>query len=350
MALNDLLGLGKVLPINKLIDVISGSVGRISKSYFYKKDANAKAYEIKKLAEARAEEMKIMSEAIKDNFQITGGIEYKDEKIAISSPKELPSKTEQFENSSQSLEKRAQERINFKQNKKQLNIESVTSFAAEELKNEQPVTDEPLDEDWTTRFFNIVEDISHEEMQSLWGRILAGEIIQPKSYSLRTLELLKNLSKEEAEIFTKFASLKIVSGADNFIYNPDNGEFLQNEFGIKLNERLLLTELGLIVSEKDIQFTFKPTQNEKRNDLICYGTKGIAFYRNENTPGQNIPVIVFTKSGTELSKLICQAAKLNYIEKICSSLKHPNVKIEYGDIITDSNEQIILLNKVEYNK
>src|SRR5690606_25427708 len=119
-------------------------------------------------------------------------------------------------------------------------------FAADDLRNEQSVTDEPLDEDWKTRFFNIAEDISNEEMQSLWGKILAGEIKQPKSYSLRTLELLKNLSKEEAEVFTKFAQLRITTANNNVIYNEDHGEFLKSEFGITFLDRLLLTELGLI--------------------------------------------------------------------------------------------------------
>lgn len=249
MALQDILGIGKVLPIDKLMDILSNSVGRISKSYFDKKDSDNKAYEIKKIAEARAEEMKIMSEAIKENYLLTGGIKYSDEKLSIESSKELPStKVENngIDNiSNQSLEERQQSRIDYQQSKKQLNLETVTAFAAEELKNEQPVTDEPLDEDWTTRFFNIAEDISNEEMQALWGRILAGEIKKPKSYSLRTLELLKNLSKEEAECFMKFCEAKVTSANTSFIYIDDNGKLLENEFGITFNDRLLMTELGL---------------------------------------------------------------------------------------------------------
>jgi hypothetical protein len=50
MALQDILGIGKILPIDKLIDVVSSSVGRISKPYFDKKDSDSKAYEIKKIA------------------------------------------------------------------------------------------------------------------------------------------------------------------------------------------------------------------------------------------------------------------------------------------------------------
>lgn len=350
MALQDILGIGKILPIDKLIDILSNSVGRISKSYFDRKDSDTKAYEIKKLAEARAEEIKIMSKAIKDNYLLTGGIEYSEEKISISSPKETPvSENETLEISTQNLEQRTQNRIDFQQNKKQLNLETISAYAAEELKNEEPVTDEPLDEDWTTRFFNIAEDISNEEMQALWGRILAGEIKKPKSYSLRTLELLKNLSKEEAECFMKFCEAKVNSSGTYFIYNEDDGKLLQDEFGITFNDRLLMSELGLISSENNLEFSFRPTLENKVTIIMNYGNKGIVLYRNENVPKQPIKVLLFTKTGIELSKLVEQTPNENYIDKICSSFNHENVKIEYGDLNKDENGRLMLLNKKEYS-
>ena len=344
MALNDFLGVGKILPIDKLVDVVSSSVGRVSKSYFGRKDADTKAYEIKKLAEARAEEMRIMSKAVQDNYSITGGIDYIDEKIAITSPKELPTTNENF---IEELNERKNQRIDYQQNKKQLNIETVTSYAAEELKNEQPINDEPLDEDWTTRFFNIAEDISNEEMQALWGRILAGEIKEPKSYSFRTLEFLKNLSKSEADIFTKFAEIRINSGDKNFIYNPKN-DFLEKEFGIYFTDKLLMVELGLIVSKDSLEFSLNPSGNNKVVNALQYGEKAIVLYKEANVPKQGLEVLVFTKIGLELSKLITQSFNLKYTELICSKLKHPNVRIEYGDFINLPNNRFRLLNNVKF--
>jgi uncharacterized repeat protein (TIGR03899 family) len=352
MALQDILGIGKVLPIDKLIDIMSTSVGRLSKSYFNKRDSDSKAYEIKKLAEARAEEMKIMSKAIKENYLLTGGIGYSDEKISIESPKELPANAnnEIIEMPSENLDERTQNRLDYQQNKKQLNLESVTAFAADELKNEPPVDDEPLNEDWTTRFFNIAEDISNEEMQALWGRILAGEIKAPKSYSLRTLELLKNLSKDEAECFMKFCQAKVNSGNLYFIHNNDNGKVIETEFGITFNDRLLMTELGLISSENNLEFSFKPTLKTKNTIVINYGKKGVVLYRGEDVPKQAISVLLFTKTGIELARLIEQKSNQNYLEEICSSFNHANVKIEYGDLIKQDNGQLMLLNKVEFVK
>lgn len=245
---------------------------------------------------------------------------------------------------------RVQQRLVCKETKRQQNIDYINYIAAEQLSHEQNISEEPVEEDWIHRFFNIAEDISDEKMRCLWGLILAGEIKQPKSYSLRTLEFLKNISKAEAEIFIKFAQLKITSGENNFVYNQDNGKFLKDEFGITLRDRLLLTELGLIVSENNREISFRQMNNTKENFLLTYGNKGILLYRNENTPKQPIGVLLFTTMGLELSKLITQTYSVKYIEKICSSFKHENVKIEYGDLFILPNGNIILNNKVEFDK
>lgn len=96
MKTDDILGIGKILPIHKLIDIVSSVTGRVTKHYFDRKDIDTKAYEIKKLAEARAEEVKIIADAIKDNFTKTGDIKYKEDKFMISSPKELTIENKQI--------------------------------------------------------------------------------------------------------------------------------------------------------------------------------------------------------------------------------------------------------------
>jgi len=353
MALNDFLGIGKVLPIDKLIDAMSNSVGRLSKSYFNKKDADTKAYEIKKIAEARAEEMRIMSMAVKENFQLTGGIGYQDEKISIQSPKEvikIQEKTELPSIETSDIKERSDNRLNFQATKKQLNIESITAFAADELKDEEPIDNEPLDQDWTTRFFNIAEDISSEEMQALWARILAGEIKKPKSYSLRTLDLLKNLSKDEAEAFMKFGQAKVSTDNKKFIYNPKRGELLKQEFNITFADILLMKELGLIVSEKNIEISLIPTEKNKKTVFFICGSKCIVFNRNEETPEQGIEVLAFTKTGIEISELIIQEPNITYLESICSNFKHANVEIEFGDIMENANGEQEIVNRIKYEK
>lgn len=340
MKLNDILGLGKVLPIDKLIDIVSNSVGKISKPYFDRKDVDTKAYAIKKLAEAKADEMKIMASAIKENFELTGGgIEYKDDKIVISSPKELPTKSNEPILIEPPIEERVQERISFQETKKQLNIENVTAYAAEELKNEEAVTDEPVDEDWTTRFFRIAEEVSNEEMQALWGKILAGEIKQPKTYSLRTLELIRNLSKKEADTFMKVANFAIKSGNSNYIFKGKNEKHLSDKYNIHYGDIALLTEIGLIQPGTFVNYQIIKNSNDSQT-VFTSGSIVIIAKVKANTPTIQMPVDVFSNSGNELLKLVKSNAPFDYLTYFANSIKSELVDVKYAQILAWEEKSI----------
>lgn len=89
------------------------------------------------------------------------------------------------------------------ENRKMNNFLSIGEKAGSFLSPDEPVSNEPISQDWINRFQSIAEGVSDEDMQNLWARILAGEVKQPNSYSLRTLDTLKNLTKDEAELFAK---------------------------------------------------------------------------------------------------------------------------------------------------
>ena len=94
------------------------------------------------------------------------------------------------------------QRLEFQEKKRQQNIASVVRQAAEELADEEVGAGEP-DHDWTARFFEYVQDVSEEDVRRIWARILAGEVRDPGCVSLRTLSILRNMSRREAESFSE---------------------------------------------------------------------------------------------------------------------------------------------------
>jgi hypothetical protein len=46
-------------------------------------------------------------------------------------------------------------------------------------------------------------------MQELWGRILSGEVTKPGSYSLKTLEFMRNITKSDADLIVEMAKLAV---------------------------------------------------------------------------------------------------------------------------------------------
>lgn len=82
--------------------------------------------------------------------------------------------------------------------------------------------------DWLMRFFDAVGNISNKDLQQLWAKVLAGEIAEPKTCSLRTLDMIRNMSSEEAEIFSHLCKYVLRSGNSYYI---DSIGFMSDEEG-----------------------------------------------------------------------------------------------------------------------
>ena len=317
--LKDLIGLSK--PLTKLIEVIAQGVGSISKPYLIKKTADAKAYEIEKI-----------SEAISKNQDKLQKIEYEEEKLSLASI-DKPEIINEI-----SISDRTTMRIDYQEQKRQQNLENITQKAANHLEFENNVSDEKVDEDWTTRFFNYAQDISNDEMQELWARILAGEVKRPNSFSLRTLELIRNLSKEEASIFNKVANYVIKVNNDALLFKGKHDDILE-KFDIGFNDIALLQEIGLLLSGDFITYELK-TNSQDRKIGFQFGDTLVAVEKNANSPTQNISIILFTKIGKELLNLIEAKPEFLYIQLFAKELKNEATQVKYGKIL-ERNEKFI---------
>ena len=150
-----------------------------------------------------------------------------------------------------------EQRIQFQEEKRQANIVSVVAKAASQHEGREVEPSEP-DHDWTARFFNEVQDVSSEEMQSLWARVLAGEVERKGSTSIRTLQVLKNLDQVTARLFRKMCSRCVYFPARRFPYVGDarlpslGGNAASNalrEHGFPFDELNRLNEHDLIISD-----------------------------------------------------------------------------------------------------
>ena len=98
------------------------------------------------------------------------------------------------------------QKIQFQERKRLANTINVVGNAAELLHGVEVTNGDP-DHDWTARFFNHVQDVSSEEMQLLWAKVLAGEVAKPGTTSLLTLDVLRNLDQSTARLFQRFCSI-----------------------------------------------------------------------------------------------------------------------------------------------
>lgn len=148
------------------------------------------------------------------------------------------------------ISKRAARRLLDVEERRQQAIEQVVREAAIALPDE--VSPAPVDPDWAARFFSEVQDIGNEQMQSVWARLLAGEVATPGSFSQRTLVVLRNLSPEEAQLFNVLCKNTFRGTRPDHFYpmvtDKDDREFWK-AVGLDFLGFRKLEEAGLIAYE-----------------------------------------------------------------------------------------------------
>ncbi len=160
------------------------------------------------------------------------------------------------------------------------------------------------DFDWFMRFYEAVGSISDEEMQRVWAKILAGEVNRPGSFSLETLDVVRNLSKQDAELFTKICK-HCIQSIPHQLYLPRYDNYLE-KCGITYSEILRLDEIGLVNSSGLISLNFT-IDHDHQASIINQGLIMFIAANNEKTKKCSISQYPFTRIGCEIATLIGEA-------------------------------------------
>ena len=189
----------------KLLDTIGGWFGFTAKQI--RDEADAKAYEKIKLAEAQQQVVIIENDT--------------DAK----------------------LRERAITRQNQQSFIHQQNIEDISIKAAGYLNeiDEGEINGEPVTEEWKAQFFEYAKNITQEQLQELWAKLLAEEIAKPNFVSARALHILYHLSAREATLFQNIARFVIDDGL--IISTKESLEFFQIDY----SDFYCLQEAGLLI-------------------------------------------------------------------------------------------------------
>lgn len=274
VVVSDLIGVSK--PLEKLIEVVSAGIGKLYEPTH-----------IRRMAQAKAEEIGIIGDAISDNLSLPTA--YTNGNVSIESP-EL-----------NALAERTVKRFAYQEVRKQQNIESVVEKAYGELKNEKEVSSQAVDSDWISHFFDSLGNVSSEEMQQLWARILAGEVKEPGSCSIRTLTILKTFSLRDAKNFEKLSRYCFTTGLFSLEYLTDNDVLPYSELADFQAMGLLSYGLGLT-------YVLSPTPEQAFTLILNNGRRLFLITDvNERKELQN-NIGILTASGREILKIVSEQA------------------------------------------
>lgn len=282
-------------PLEKLMEVVSKGIGTLYNPRKIRKEADAQAYAIRVLERAKAE---------------------------------VGAETSLIEAETAS---RISQRIVAKEVRRQENIDTVVEMAAKNLEGKE-VSDTPVEEDWASRFFDIVQDVSKVELKELWAKILAKEIERPSSYSLRTLEVIRNISNEEAILFAKFSGLVFEQEEYAFIYNDDR---VLRKHGLNYYYLSKLIEAGLIQTGENVTNTFPSSGDTTHTHVFICGNKYIELTTMPGTSRIVLPIYILTQPGRELLELTEHKDNMSYLKDFAAFVKkaNPTATVKYGSIL-----------------
>ena len=217
------------------------------------------------------------------------------------------------------------QRIEFQEKKRQANIASVVRDAAADFGDNEVTSHEP-DPDWTARFFDCVQDVSSEDMRKLWAKVLSGEVEGPGRTSLGTLDVLKNMTLRDAQIFEDVCDFVI----DDFIYYPKG--YQTNHPTLHFNNILHLENIGLVHGSAFLSKSAKFSPSKQRL-FFRYQNKLLSIAAQNDSIDIDIPEILLTAPGTELYRILECTVRMDYLQSFSSFLGGVNCELSYAQIV-----------------
>lgn len=210
----------------------------------------------------------------------------------------------------------------------EINASKAILFAEEQLSNDtQAPPPRDIDEDWLFVWREYAGKVSAEDLQRLWGSVLAGEVKSPGKYSIRTLEFLKTLSKPEAEIISSLASYVI----DGYIAR-NHKEYLESK-GLTFSNLLIMQELGVIsgVDAIGLKTTCKSVVKEKFQRAFVSHDKALLVEHNDPAKTLNFEIYLLTAVGREILSLGSFEPDIDYMKLVGQEFVKQGFKVYLAD-------------------
>lgn len=203
------------------------------------------------------------------------------------------------------LERRAMHRFLREEAKKQQNIEAIVGKALPLLEDKS--APQNMADDWITNLFDKSRIVSDVDMQQIWARVLAGEANSPGDFAKKTINLLADLDKSDAELFTNLLSFGWEFGeVVPLVFNLKDERYERS--GINFGTLSHLESLGLI------QFSNPEGYNLSRFPKVItafYNERQVTLtFPQENDNVLDVGRVLLTRAGQQLAT-VCDATPVD---------------------------------------
>ncbi len=217
---------------------------------------------------------------------------------------------------------------------KQLNIESLTEKAIARLAEDADPGS--MGRDWIANFFDKSRLVTDEDMQDVWSSILAREASKPGTFSRKTLNVVGDLDRTDAELFTTLCGFcwTDVTEIDFFPLVLDERDDIYARHGISFTSLSSLESLGLL-SYQASGYRY----SQLNNDMLYLGYFGDYRAVDLGRKGNHqldIGRILLTKAEKELLPICGRVpieGLLKYIEEKWSEYGMEPIQVARGTLV-----------------
>jgi hypothetical protein len=231
----------------------------------------------------------------------------------------------------QNIEQIAEQNIRVEAIRREISLTKAVLHAEDELaQDDSEPSPTGLSDDWLIRWRDSAAGVSSEELQSLWGKVLAGEVKKPGRYSLRTLDFLRNLSQDDAKAIESLSAFVV----DNDVIWSGSPSILESA-GVTFPLLLSMEAIGVVrgVETQMLEGTWSSVYQDRfEYALVCHGRVLIV---RQPEPARKLKVKTYrlTALGKEVLQLGSFVANDSYLRALGSQIKILGFEVGIADSV-----------------
>lgn len=219
--------------------------------------------------------------------------------------------------------------------RREMAIRHIAVLAEEECRNLplESVSTVQVDPDWLIRWRDGAQDAVSVQLKRFWARLLTGEVLKPSTYSVRTMEFLRTISRADLEMLGICARFCF----DGFIYRSP-GQYFSADLHLRMFEQL--EELGLlrgVYGRAESWLLRSSTEDGFRAILPC-ARKAIFVEGGDAGDDFRLPAYRLTRFGREIFSLCHADADMAYLMAVAGELKKNHFTVRLGDWVGDAGQ------------
>lgn len=225
------------------------------------------------------------------------------------------------------------------------NISKVIEYASEVLREDPSVPpEETVNDSWIFRWRDYAGEVSTDDLQKIWGNLLAGEIKAPGSYSLRCLDFVRSLSQEDALLIEKFSCLL----CSEIIWNPKDRVY---KLPVSFSETLDLQELGLISGAESLSLSMEfedlGTETSHYEKILECHDKCLVVTHPNKSCVLEVDIFSVTKLGLQVMSLGVFKADVKYLEAMGKEIASIGYEVHIADLVIADDGRVFAANKIK---